>query len=68
MDDLIICLPLNDTPTYFEFAVIDYSEGVEMEGNVITKSQVEAAKAKGWLPQQWDDDEEDWVEYPGSDN
>ena len=68
MDNLIGSLPLNDTPTYFDFAVIDYSEGVEMEGNVITKSQVEAAKAKGWLPQQWDDDEEDWVEYPGSDN
>ena len=68
MDNLIGSLPLNDTPTFFEFAVIDYSMGVEKEGNVCTKSQVEALKAKGWLAQQWDDDEEEWVEYPGSDN
>ena len=68
MDDLIGSLPLNDTPTYFDFRMIDFSDGVENEGNVCTKSQVEAAKAKGWLPQQWDDDEEEWVEYPGSDN
>ena len=68
MDNLIGSLPLNDTPTYFDFAVINYSMGVEKEGNVCTKSQVEALKAKGWLPQQWDDDEEEWVEYPGSDN
>ena len=68
MDNLIGSLPLNDTPTYFDFRVIDFSDGVENEGNVCTKSQVEAAKAKGWKPQQWDDDEEEWVEYPGSDN
>ena len=66
MDDLITLLPLNDTPTYFDFAVIDYSEGVEKEGNVCTKAQVEAAKAKGWKPLQWDDDEFYWIDYPGS--
>ncbi len=66
MDALIGSLPLNDTPTYFDFAVIDYSEGVEKEGNVCTKAQVEAAKAKGWKPLQWDDEEDDWIDYPGS--
>ena len=66
MDALIGSLPLNDTPTYFDFYVIDYSEGVEKEGNVCTKAQVEAAKAKGWKPLQWDDEEDDWVDYPGS--
>ena len=66
MDALIGSLPLNDTPTYFDFYVIDYSEGVEKEGNVCTKAQVEAAKAKGWKPLQWDDEEDDWIDYPGS--
>lgn len=65
MDDLINCLPHNDTPTYKKIAVIDYSEGVEKEGNVCTKSQVEALKAKGWLPLHWVED--DWGDYPGSD-
>lgn len=68
MDDLIGSLPHNDTPTFYEFAVIDYSEGVEKEANVITKSQVAAAKAKGWNPVQWDDDEYEWIDYPGSDD
>ena len=66
MDNLIGCLRQNDTPTLFEFAVIDYSMGVEKEGNVCTKAQVAAAKAKGWKALQWDADEEDWVDYPGS--
>ena len=68
MDDLITCLPLNDTPTYFEFAVINYSAGVEKEGNVCTKAQVEAAKAKGWKPVQWDGDKSEWTDYLGSDD
>ena len=68
MDDLIGCLPQNDAPTFFDFAVVDYSAGVEKEGNVCTKAQVAAAKAKGWKPLQWDDDEDDWIDYPGSDN
>ena len=66
MDDLIGCLPQNDAPTFFDFAVVDYSAGVEKEGNICTKAQVAAAKAKGWKPVQWDADEEDWVDYPGS--
>lgn len=67
MDDMITSLPLNDTPTYFDLMVIDYSGSVENEGNVCTKSQVAALKAKGWLPLQWNDDEHEWIEYPGND-
>ena len=68
MDDLIGSLPQNDTSTLFGFFVIDFSEGAEKEGNVITKSQVEAAKAIGWKPLQWDNTAYNWVDYPGSDD
>ena len=67
MDDLIGSLPCNDTPTFYEFAVIDYSDGIEKDGNVCTKSQVAALKAKGWLPKLWDEEVEEFLEYPGSD-
>ena len=67
MDNLISSLPLNDTPTYFDLAVVDFTEEADKEGNVCTKAQVEAAKAKGWKPLQWDDDKFYWVDYPGSD-
>ena len=67
MDDLIGSLPYNDTPTFYEFAVIDYSDGIEKDGNVCTKSQVAALKAKGWLPKLWDEEVEEFLEYPGSD-
>ena len=66
MDNLISSLPLNDTPTYFDLAVVDFTEEADKEGNVMTKSQVETTKAKGWKPLQWDDDEFYWVDYPGS--
>ena len=67
MDDLIGSLPCNDTPTFYEFAVIDYSDGIEKEGNVCTKTQAAALKAKGWLPKLWDEEVEEFLEYPGSD-
>ena len=67
MDDLIGTLPYNDTPTFYEFAVIDYSDGIEKEGNVCTKTQAAALKAKGWLPKLWDEEVEEFLEYPGSD-
>ena len=66
MDNLISSLPLNDTPTYFDLAVVDFTEEADKEGNVMTKSQVETTKAKGWKPLQWDDDVFYWVDYPGS--
>ena len=38
----------------------------ENEGNEMTTVQVAAAKAKGWTPYYWDENEWNWKEYPGS--
>lgn len=67
MDDMIASLPLNDTPTFFDLLMFYFRTGERTEGNVCTKSQVAALKAKGWLPQQWDVENYEWIEYPGSD-
>lgn len=59
MDSLIMSLPV-------------VSEGIMNvmfnynEGNVMTRSQVSAAKAKGWTPKYWDGRTSKWLEYPGS--
>ena len=45
--------------------MIDYSEGDEE--NVCTKSQVAALKAKGWTPRYYNEEEDEWIEYEGSD-
>ena len=71
MDDLISGLPQHDTSDPNFFGVYDNSKGDE--GNVCTKSQVAAAKAKGWLPKYLHEYEEEgeieveWLEYEGSD-
>ena len=58
MDALVAGLPtVNEKPMY----VIDSQD----EGNVMTKSQVAAAKAKGWIP-MWMDPSYGWREYEGS--
>ena len=44
-----------------------YYEGSDNEGNVCTKSQVAAAKAKGWIPRYTVDDM-NWLEYEGVDD
>lgn len=75
MDDLISGLPQHDTSDPNFFGVYDNSKGDE--GNVCTKSQVAAAKAKGWMPKylhEYEYEEEDgeievgveWLEYEGS--
>ena len=62
MDALIQSLPTTSTnPT---FRLVDNSEG--NEGNECTKSQVAAAKAKGWSPLYYNGSE--WVEYEGSED
>ena len=62
MDALIQSLPTTSTnPT---FRLIDNREGDE--GNECTKSQVAAAKAKGWSPFYYNGSE--WVEYEGSED
>ena len=59
MDALITCLPLvsNSTTMY-----VIYNEN---EQNVMTATQVAAAKAKGWRPLYYDGT--NWKEYAGSD-
>ena len=64
MDALIGSLRQNESEEFCGFYVMD---GNEPNQNVCTKSQAAAAKAKGWLPQYWDEDEEFWQEYEGSD-
>ena len=74
MDDLISGLPQHDTSDPNFFGVYDNSKGDE--GNVCTKSQVAAAKAKGWMPKylheyEYEEDGEievgvEWLEYEGS--
>ena len=63
MDDLINSLPQT---TNGRFYVIDNRDGDEE--NVCTKSQVAAAKAKGWTPYFYDTSESKWKEYEGSDD
>jgi hypothetical protein len=63
MDALIGSLRQNESEEFCVFYVMD---GNEPNQNVCTKSQAAAAKAKGWLPQYWDEDEEAWLEYEGS--
>ena len=62
MDALINSLPEKEW-TY----IYVYYEGLSIEGNVMTKSQVAAAKAKGWTP-CYTINEQSWYEYEGSDD
>ena len=63
MDDFINSLPTNTTSDAFTLSVYNNTE--RDEGNVMTKSQVAAAKAKGWMPKYHNGTE--MVEYEGSD-
>ena len=64
MDNLINSLRQNNTTSTYNFYVIDNSNGDE--GNVCTKSQVAAVKAKGWTPNYYNGTS--WVEYEGSED
>lgn len=65
MDNLISSLLQYEGTSAPSFDVIDYSEGDEE--NVCTKTQVAAIKAKGWMPRYYNEEEDDWIEYEGSD-
>ena len=65
MDAIVTALAQNDNPDAYIFDVIDNSNGDEE--NVCTKSQVAALKAKGWKPRYYDEEEERWNPYEGSD-
>lgn len=61
MDAFINSLPVNTTD---EVHILRILTDEEDEGNVCTKAQVAAIKAKGWTP-YWKSNGE-WVEYAGS--
>ena len=65
MDNLISSLLQYEGTSAPVFDVIDYSEGDEE--NVCTKTQVAAIKAKGWTPRYYNEEEDEWIEYEGSD-
>ena len=65
MDALISSLQQNMT-TYLDYSFFVYDNTESDEGNVCTKSQVTAVKAKGWTPYYWNGSE--WLEYEGSDD
>ena len=62
MDDLINSLPMYETENTGRILVINISD--PNEGNVCTKSQVAAIKAKGWTPKSYDGSYT--AEYEGS--
>ena len=62
MDALIGSLPPNTTDDVYQFYVYYTNKN---DGNVCTKSQVAAAKAKGWTPYYYANG---WKEYEGSDD
>jgi Leucine-rich repeat (LRR) protein len=65
MDNLISSLlQYTETPEPI-IDLIDYSEGDEE--NVCTKTQVAAIKAKGWKPRYYNEEEDEWTDYEGSD-
>ena len=65
MDALISSLPQNMTDEMYVFGV--YNVNDPDEGNVCTKTQVAAAKEKGWIPSYYNADVWGWLEYEGSD-
>ena len=65
MDNLISSLLQYEGTSAPTFDVIDNSNGDEE--NVCTKTQVAAIKAKGWIPRYYNEEEDDWIEYEGSD-
>ena len=65
MDNLISSLLQYEGTSAPKIDLIDYSEGDEE--NVCTKTQVAAIKAKGWKPRYYNEEEDEWIEYEGSD-
>lgn len=68
MDDIINYLPMNKSTSDYRICVYNSNKDETFyrdEGNVCTKEQVAAIKAKGWTPLCYNGSE--WVEYEGSD-
>jgi len=64
MDNLINGLRINSSGKEYKFYVFSPARG--NEGNVCTKPQVAAAKAKGWTPYYYNGTK--WLEYEGYDD
>ncbi len=69
LDDLIETLPTRVNGKY-PLCIIKEEPNVVHdetfnEGNVVTKAQVAAARAKGWYPKYWDSTENVWKDYEG---
>lgn len=62
MDAFINSLPQNTSSDTHAFII--FAATAPSEGNVCTKAQVAAAKAKGW--EAYYDDGENWKVYEGS--
>ena len=67
MDAFISSLPQNDN-TYFYYLYLYKDTDTDPEGNECTKKQVEAAKAKGWIPYYYDSISRNWEKYEGYDD
>lgn len=63
MDELIECLPSN-TSSYSYYMYVYNNQNVD-EQNVMTTTQVAAAKAKGWIP-RYNAGREGWKDYAGT--
>ena len=66
MDNLVSSLPENKTDKEHDINIL-YADSEE-EGNVCTAIQVDAIKAKGWVPYEYDSNQKKWIEYAGSDS
>ena len=69
LDDLIETLPTRVNGKYPLYIIKEEPNVVHdetfNEGNVVTKAQVAAARAKGWYPKYWDSVERVWKDYEG---
>ena len=67
MDALIESLPTISSGKGALCVIREEEESNEIEWNVMTTVQVEAAKSKDWTPKCWDSSNRRWVDYAGSD-
>ena len=61
-------MPQNETNAPYKLYIFSDLDVYGNEGNICTKSQVAVAKAKGWTPYYYDNIENIWLEYEGSED
>ena len=67
MDDLIASLRTMPQGETGSLCILCENHPEYAEGNQITPEQVAAARAKGWIPQEWDAVKYEYTECPGYD-